>query len=143
MQNSTVKINRSELFSTDNVNFNAQSASGTVTAGTTGTIDLKMLDDNFITGGMLLTNGAVFGDHVSLQVIDIDNVLGLGANTVLGQYMSSWGVRSDVNDQLQFDENLLYPAKILYGLYLRAIFVSTGANNVSVTINYKLHKALY
>jgi hypothetical protein len=141
MNNSILQLNRIEAFATDNVSVNNQGVLGTAIAGHVTNIDLKMLDDNFIIGGILHTLNTKFGDHVILQVIDIDNILGFGPNTVLGQYCTTWYLRDDQQEQL--DENNPYPSKIAAGLYLRLIYTSTGETDVTVIINYRLHKALY
>lgn len=141
MQNSTLKLTQVEQFTSNNVNSNSQGTLGTAIAGTTTNIDYKLLDDCFITGGMLRTIGQIFGDSVTFQVVDVDNILGYGAGLVLGQYITSWYLRSDAEEQV--NESTTYPAKILTGLYLRVIYVSTGSTDVQVSVNYRLHKALY
>lgn len=141
MQGSTLKICQTEQFSSLNVNGNHQGVIGTATAGTTTTIDYKLLDDAFLVGGILLTKGATFGDSVTFQVIDIDNVIGYGANVVLGQYISNWYMRED--SQSQVNEISSYPAKVLANLYLRIRYTSIGGSNVSVAVNYRLQKALF
>ena len=141
MIGSTLKLNRVDIFASDNVNSNNHGIKGTAIAGQITNIELKMLDDNFITGGTLSTLNSQFGDFINLQVVDIDNILGLGANTILGQYCTSWYLRDD--SQEQFNESTNYPAKILAGLYLRLVYHSFGSSDITVIINYRLHKALY
>jgi hypothetical protein len=141
MNGSSLKLNRVEIFTSDNVNTNNQGIIGIAAAGQVTNIDLKMMDDNFITGGILRTFHSTFGDYIHLQVIDIDNVLGFGTNVVLGQYCTSWYLRDDAQEQ--FNETTSYPAKIVAGLYLRIVYHSIGQSDVVVTANYRLHKALY
>jgi len=141
MQNSTLVLSQLDQFSSTNVNSAVEGVFSTATANASTNIDLYISDDCFLIGGSLLTNQAAFGDYAKFQVVDVDNTLGLGANLVLGEYIKSWYMRSDV--QLQLNETVVYPAKIKAGLYLRVVYVSTGQNNVSVAINYRLHKALY
>jgi hypothetical protein len=141
MQNSQLKLTQISQFSSANVNANGRGKMQTVPAGTTVSIDLKMTDDCFITGGVLRTDAATFGDKATFQVIDIDNILGYGENKILGTYLTDWYMRSDAQQQL--DENLYYPAKILANLYLRVIYASVGNTDVQVAVNYRLHKALY
>jgi hypothetical protein len=141
MQNSTLKLTRVEEFASNNVNANNQALLFTAAAAQTTTGDLKLTDDCFITGAVLRTNTSAFGDYAVFQVVDVDNILGYGAGTVLGQYVNKWYMRSDAQEQA--NENTPYPAKILAGLYLRLIYTSVGLMPVSVAINYRLHKALY
>jgi hypothetical protein len=100
-----------------------------------------MTDDCFLTGGILRTNNAVFGDYCDMQVIDKDNVLGYGANVVLNQFVTKWYMRSDAQEQ--FEKSLPYPSKLLSGLYLRIVYHSIGSVDVDVAMNYELHRALY
>lgn len=125
-----------------NLDFNAQGVKATATANTTTNIDYKLLDDCLITGITLLVSSATFGDKATLQVVDVDNVLGYGAGTVLKQPGTNWYMASDV--QTQLSASSLYPAKITAGLYLRVIYTSTALlTGPTVCINYHLHKVKY
>ena len=141
MINSTLKLSQLAHFASTNVNKNGQGVIFTALAGQTTNGDYKLVDDCFITGGILSTLTSTFGDSTTFQVIDIDNIMGYGANVVLGQYITNWYMRSDT--QLQIDESIPYPAKIYTGLYLRVRYTSIGATDVQVIVNYRLHKALY
>lgn len=141
MINSQANLQQVTDFKSGNVNTDNQGLIGTATAGQTTNLDLKLVDDCFLTGGILRTNMANFGDYATFQVVDVDNILGYGAGTVLGQYCTNWYMRSDAQEQV--NESTSYPAKIKAGLYLRLAYTSTGLSNVTVTVNYRLHKALY
>jgi hypothetical protein len=141
MQNSTLKLSQLSHFASNNVNSNVQGISQIIPAGTTVNIDFRVTDDSFITGGILLTDKATFGDKATFQVIDIDNIIGYGNNVVLGQYITNFYMCSDKQEQI--NESMPYPAKIIHGLYLRIAYTSTGVEDVNVAIMYRLHKALY
>ena len=141
MNGSGLIISKVNMFASDNVRFDGKGIIGTVTAGTTGNIDLVMTDDCFLTGGILRTKNSYFGDYANMQVVDKDNMLGYGANVVLNQFVTKWYMRSDAQEQ--FETSLPYPSKVLGGLYLRIVYVSVGVVDVDVTMNYELHKALY
>jgi hypothetical protein len=141
MINSTLKLTQIAQFASTNVNSANQGLRTTCTAGTTTNIDLKLNDDCFLTGGVLRTDGSAFGDYATFQVVDVDNIFGYGAGTILGQYISNWYMRSDAQEQV--NENTPYPAKVLAGLYLRLVYVSTGTSNVDAVVMYRLHKALF
>jgi len=141
MQGSTLRLTQISQFSSDNVNNNNQGILGTALAGQNTNIDLKLLDDCFLIGGILRTQTSSFGDYAVFQVIDIDNILGYGAGAVLGQYVNKWYMKSDEQEQL--NETTTYPAKVLAGLYLRIVYTSIGLIDVKVAINYRLHKILY
>jgi hypothetical protein len=122
------------------LNYDAVGVTGTAAAGNTTNIDYALTNDTLITGAQVLTNTAAFGDSISFQVVDVNNILGYGANVVLNQFVTNWQLRADSQEQIDLKVN--YPAKIITGLYLRLIYVSTGTSPVAVAINYSLHKVL-
>lgn len=141
MINSVVKLPQLSQFDSTNVNAASRGTIATIPAGSTTNIDIKLLDDSFLTGGVLRAKGATFGDYATFQVVDVDNVLESGYGAILGEYVTNWYMRSDSQEQV--NENTHYPAKIKANLYLRLIYVSIGVTNVDVAIMYRLHKALF
>jgi hypothetical protein len=141
MIGSTLKLPDLSHFSSTNVNSASQGLYAVAAVGAVTNIDLKLLDDCFLTGGVLRTEGSSFGDYATFQVVDVDNILGYGANTILGQYVTSWYMRSDAQEQV--NENTPYPAKVIAGLYLRLVYTSMGSSAVNVAVMYRLHRALY
>jgi hypothetical protein len=133
-------ISKIDHFDSFRVNFKGKGVAGTVTAGQTGNIDLKLTERRFITGLQLLLKDHTWGDTAKLQIVDVDNILGYGAGTVLAEYATDWQVCSDKQDQGIF--SVPYPADIATNLYLRVAYTSTGGTNVGVRVNYFLHKAL-
>lgn len=78
---------------------------------------------------------AEVGDHMVFQVIDIDNVLGYGANTVLDEFGHEWAVMPDSGVDIR-----LYKAKLIAGLYIRIMYESTGnTNDVKFVCNLYRH----
>ena len=110
------------------------------TAGSITALDLKLTDDHLLTGGTILVKDGSIGDSISLQVVDVDNIIGYGANVVLSEFVTNWYVSTD--SQKQIDLSINYPAKILAGLYIRLKYNSTGITAGSVSANYLLHKVL-
>lgn len=141
MNNSGLSINKVEMFASDNVRFDGKGVLDTAIAGTTHNVDLIMTDDVFLTGGILRTDNAEFGDYADMQVVDKNNILGNGAGLVINQFVTKWYMRSDA--QQQFETSLPYPSKIFAGLCLRLVYHSTGSVDVKVVMNYELHRALY
>lgn len=141
MNNSQFAPTTQAQYSSKDLNADFQGFKFTATAGTTTTGDFKILDDSLIDGAVVLAKNTALGDKVNLQVIDIDNVKGYGANVVLGQYVTNWYINPD--STFQVDLKSAYPAKIFAGLYLRVVYTSVGANNIDFLINYKLHKVLW
>ena len=132
---------KNEDFNSSSVNFKATGTSGTCPYGTTFNLDYKLPYDCILTGGYLILKNHVWGDTVTQQVVDIDNVMGYGANVVLKEFVTNWNVADDVQAQQMIVAG--YPAKPFQDLYLRVKYTSTGGTNVSVAVNYLLHKVLY
>ena len=111
---------------------NANTAIDMVIPGTLGTFQ-------YINGAQVITQNAVFGDWASSIVIDVDNVLGYGANTVLSNYITKWYIDPAASLNL----TTLYAGKVPSGVYIRVTYHSVGTvNDVGVAINYRLHSPL-
>lgn len=128
-----LQLKRLEDFDAYKVNFKGFRISGTATAGQVTDIDYRLADGRLVYGGQAILKNHVFGDIITFQVVDVDNLFGYGAGTVLGEYIPSWGVADDT--QTQAPIMVTYPTEIFTGLYLRIKYNSTGTNNVSVQIN--------
>ena len=133
-------INKDQYGSKD-INADLRGNRFTATAGESTTNDFLISDDTLVDGAILIAIGSALGDNITCQVVDKDNVLGLGAGAVLGQYVTDWFMNPQASVQLDFVSP--YPAKLYGGLYLRLIYVSVGLTNVEVIVNYKLHKVLW
>ena len=78
--------------------------------------------------------GAHAGDKMTFQVVDVDNVLGYGANTVITEYISSMPV-----PPWNHERNLESPTAALIpsGLYLRVVYQSAGGTGTLLGVTYK------
>jgi hypothetical protein len=132
----------------DAVQYDSQGVTGTIPSGTTGTVDMLLSADALVLGGMLLTKGAKFGDHASMQVVYDHPQYG---KIVVGQYVSNFYVRGDDNilGCMQLDADAPFPANLNAGLYLRCEYTSTapvspaeGAQDVEIALNYKLARVV-
>ena len=139
--NTKYSPSHSSQYSAKDINADFRGFKFTADAGQATTHEWAAPYDIIIDGGAMSTIGASLGDSVSLQVIDKDNILGYGANTVLGQYVTNWFMNPQESVQINFQNG--YPAKIVGGLYLRAIYYSVGGTDVEVILNYRLHKVLW
>ena len=139
--NTVVNFENINQFTSKALTFDAHGCKGTVNAGTTGNVDLKLLDDSLINGIQLAVKGGTFGDTANFQCVDVDGLLGHGTNFVLNQYATNWCMLG-VDGQQVFIETP-YTAKIPAGMYLRVAYTSTGTMSVMVAANYLLHKVLY
>lgn len=85
--------------------------------------DFKITSDKqYLHSGELFTQDAIHGDWIEVQIIDIDNVLGFGANTVLRQYITKFFINP--NDNLEVKSP--YIGNIPLNVYIRFIYHSTG-----------------
>lgn len=130
-------------FSTPDFMFNGDGILATATKNTTTSIDFKIPGTlgtfRYINGAVVITNKAVFGDWSSSSIVDIDNLLGYGAGTVLASYVTKWYI----NPSNEMNIETPYAGKIPAGMYIRIIYHSVGTtDDVGVAINYRLHAPL-
>lgn len=110
-------------------------------AATTTTDNYVLTDDVLMEGATLILVGPAAGDTYSLKIVDVDNVLALGANYVLASPITDFYV--DETKQMQEVFKTLYMAKIKAGIYLQTSYTNTNvASSVQVKVNWKLHKVL-
>lgn len=127
-------------FEKSKLSLNITGVHSAFTAGTVTNLDLALTDDVLLTGGSVLAKGTNIGDSLTLQVIDLNNVMGYGANAVLSQFVTNWYVATD--SERQIDLSIDYPAKVIAGLFLRLKFNSTGSTGGFISANYFLHKVM-
>jgi hypothetical protein len=121
----------------DGMRFRGKGVSGLAAAGTITNIDYKLTEERYLNGCEMILKDHAFGDSCNFEVVDVDNILGYGAGTVIDRFAEDWFFAS-TEDQGQFIID--YPAKILANLYIRIAFTSTGASPVKVRCNFFLHK---
>lgn len=139
MRGSTYNPSKISDFEATKLNFLGYGQSVACAASTTTQADVFLNDDFLLSGGSCIVKGAAHGDHIAMQVIDIDNVLGYGANTMLKSFITNWYVAEGSSSFLL---EVPYPAKILGGLYIRITYTSTGLTPVNFAVNFLLHKVL-
>lgn len=122
----------------DKAKFKIQGFKGIASVNTTTNIDWKLPEERWISGGILLAQGTHWGDKICLQIIDIDNTLGYGANTVLDEYVTDFYVVTDSEFQLQIEAP--YIALVLANLYVRIKYSNTSIlDPVEVVLNLVTH----
>ncbi len=116
-----------------------ESIKNTVTANQTNNFDKKFTFDVYIYGGVYEVVGTPNdGDYLDIQVIDIDNVLGYGAGTVLATFV----YKEYINTERKYNEITSEDGnKIPTGVYLRAKYVSVGASAPTLIVRYKMRKS--
>ena len=75
---------------------------------------------------------AVDGDTVDLYIVDVDNILGYGAGTILKHYVATMPVVPSERRRMYSGQS----ATLLAGLYMRTKYTSTGGNAVRVKIDW-------
>ena len=100
----------------------------------TSSYDLRLDTPTRLQGGTFWVTGANVNDKVSLAVVDVDNVLGGGADAVVAQYVNDlplppWNAMQDLN--------VPTAAQIPAGLYLRTTCLNTGADFVTIGITFR------
>lgn len=110
---------------------------GTATKNSTTDFDYKIpLDDIYINGGEVTTKDSTIGDCIKIQIVDRDNILGYGANTVLKTYLEKWYINP--NGRMVLD--VPYAGQVPKNLYLRVKYTSTGTDtDVKIAVNYFMH----
>lgn len=116
--------------------------SGAATKNSTTNIDCAIPDDYIISGAQMILKNHVWGDKINVQVVDKDNVLGFGADTVLSQYVSDWFIDNSIQSQgVVRSPDILSGGLPVNGLYIRFIYVSIGtALDVDVLINFYFYE---
>jgi hypothetical protein len=111
---------------------------GTATASTTTNIQYKTTVERWIDAAKVILKDHCYGDKLNFQVVDVDNVLGLGAGTVLNQFGTDLYVSDSVQDQGWFESP--YTALIPANIYIRIAYTSTCGTNVKVSPILRTHK---
>jgi hypothetical protein len=85
-------------------------------------------------GGYYWVRGATVGDRVSFSVVDVNNVLGLGAGFVVAEYVKRLPVAPWDNQQ-----EIIAPTagNIPAGLFLRLTYENSGGASVNLGVTYR------
>lgn len=131
-------VRRVADFDSDKVSFRGQGIKWTATAGTTTNLDYKFTERRLVCGGQLILTDHHADDYGSLVIVDKDNVLGLGADTILDGFITEWYFDSGQSNQGVI--SIPFPADIPANLYLRIMYNSEGATDVGVRFNMIAYK---
>lgn len=122
----------------DKARYKLQGFHGTAATNSTSNIDWKLPEDRWVSGGIFLAQGTHWGDKIAVQVIDIDNVLGLGANVVLDEYVTDFYLVSD--SELQINLESPYIALVPANIYIRVRYTNTSLiDPVELALNLATH----
>lgn len=99
----------------------------------------QVTEARLLDGVEVILSGHSFGDSITLQVTDQDNLLGLGAGVVLDTFAQNWYVAADSQNQGQI--RLPYSAEVVAGLYITLSYTAVGTST-QVFCNLFAHKYL-
>lgn len=85
-------------------------------------------------GGYYWCKGPNLGDRIDFLIVDVDNVLGMGAGLVVSEYVKEMPVTP-----WDHQGELIAPTagEIPAGLYLRVVYTNTGTEDVNFGITYR------
>jgi hypothetical protein len=110
----------------------------THTNSSTTNCDHKMPGDRYFNGIEIMLKDQNWADTANMQVVDVDDIMGYGAGTVLSTFAANWRFDDTVCNQGVFLLN--YKATILKDLYLRIAYTSAGGTDVKANYNFFLHE---
>ena len=136
--NQTVKTKVVQQLGLDSVSIQPFGVLFPAAANSTTTYDYKLLDNYSLKGGVLFAKDASVGDSISVQVVDVDNIVGYGAGAVLTTYITNWYV---IPNEQNVVEDISISAPISAGLYFRFVYASTSAStDAKVIVNFMAYK---
>lgn len=131
-------VRRVQDLDADKAKLKIQGFKGTAAVNSTTNIDFKLPEDRWISGGILIAQGTHWNDKICLQIIDKDNILGLGANFVVDEYVTDFYLITDSEFQIQMDAP--YIALIPKDLYVRVVYTNTSTlDPVEIAFNLVSH----
>ena len=88
----------------------------------------------FLRGGTLFPSPGTLGYQLSVQIIDVNNVLGAGANYVVATYVNGWYVMPGIPNII---EDISVSSEIPAGLYVSFVYNNTSATQATqVVVNF-------
>lgn len=111
----------------------------TATANTTTVFSYKLIAAYYVKGIQFISSNANVGDSLKIELVDIDNILGLGEGAVLGTPIKKAFIQSTVNSQPISADNPEIVKLPAPNLYIRVSYTNTSLlTGVSVYINLKI-----
>lgn len=122
-----------------NYKFLGDSFHGTAVKNTTTTFEYELVGPWMVYGAEMIYSGAVDGDYVEMSVVDKNNVLGYGADTVIANWIARWFVPYSQNYWL-VQSNVV--STIPTGLFIRLRYISVGTSvDVPIKVNLRMIRA--
>jgi len=125
----------------DDLKMYAKAFNFTAHADSTTTYDYPLDDTYLLRGINFISDNALLGDYIQIQLVDKDNLLGLGANHLIKILVEKAWVTPTINGGLIFTKNIFTPQLSVAGLYLRVSYTNTSAlSGVNLYVNLDLYK---
>lgn len=119
----------------------ANAFSFTATANSTTEHDFKFTDNFLFRNAAFISSNANNGDSIKVEIVDVDNILGLGADTIIRTPIEKGFVQSTSNSGPILVTNVFKRELLRKNLYLRIHYTNTDpSNDVDVYINLTLYK---
>ena len=110
-------------------------------ANTTTTFDYQLNQKFMFRGLSFLSNNAILGDYINVQLVDKDNVLGLGAGIILASPIKKGYIMPTINSGPIYREDVSSSQIPIEGLYLRVNYTNASLlNNVDIYVNLFLYE---
>jgi len=88
----------------------------------------------FLRGGVLFASPGTLGDQLTVQIVDVNNILGAGANYVVATYVNGWYVMPNQQNAI---EDISVSSEIPAGLYVNFIYNNTSPTQATqVIVNF-------
>ena len=138
--NVTVKTKMIQELGADSFNIYPFGILFTAPLNKTTEYDYKIPFNVFLKGCAMLSSPGTIGDYISsIEVVDKDNILGLGEGIVLGSYLNNWYVFPNMKNQV---EDISLSQEVFANLYLRVIYVNVSLSlDTQVVINFIAYQA--
>lgn len=106
-------------------------------SGQETTFDFLLDNNYFCNGAEVLFNTTTPGSRITFQIVDKDNIMGMGENTILDTFVNNWYLSSshDRNGPIALN----YPALLRSGLYIRLIVFNRFNFDITCYTNLFLH----
>lgn len=113
----------------------------TAIANTTTSFDFQLTKAYILKGAAFLSPNASFGDFLKAELVDKDNLLGQGANTILATPINKLFLQSTINSGPIKRENSAVSELPIPGLYLRITYTNAALlDNVRIFVNLDLYE---
>ena len=106
----------------------------TAAANQVTTFSYTLTAATYLKGGVLYVTPGTMGDQLTVQIVDVNNVLGYGANFVVATYVNGWYVIPSLQNTIEdISVSALIPAGLCVN-FLYANVSTTQATQVVVNL---------